>query len=44
MALVRGEVGAVIEAATRLERYVEAQFPDGVRVERGVISAEEVLR
>lgn len=44
VALVSGEVGAVVEAATRLERYVEAQFPDGVRVERGVISAEEVLR
>jgi hypothetical protein len=24
-------------------RYVESQFPQGVRVERGLVSAEEVL-
>ena len=44
VAIVGCEVSVVIDAATKLERYVESQFPDGVRVERGVISAEEVLR
>jgi uncharacterized protein len=42
--LVGSEVGAVVSAAAKLERFVDSQFPDGVRVERGVISADEVLR
>jgi hypothetical protein len=33
----------VDDAAAKLERYVISQFPDGVRVERGLISADEVL-
>ncbi len=42
-ALVGGEPRVLEEAADRLERWVDAQFPDGVRVERGLVSAEEVL-
>ena len=33
----------VDDAGAKLARYVEAQFPQGVRLERGLISAEEVL-
>jgi uncharacterized protein YlxP (DUF503 family) len=43
-ALVGRDQGTLSEAATKLERYVESQFPQGVRLERGVLSAEEVLR
>jgi uncharacterized protein YlxP (DUF503 family) len=42
-ALVGRNQGPLSEAATKLERYVESQFPQGVRLERGVLSAEEVL-
>jgi uncharacterized protein len=42
-ALVGREAGTVAEAAARLERYVESQFPDGVRLERALLSAEELL-
>ena len=42
-ALVGGEAGVLTEAAAGLERYVLSRFPDGVRVERGMASAEEVL-
>ena len=42
-ALVGAEPGRLTEAAAGLERYVLSRFPDGVRVERGVASAEEVL-
>jgi uncharacterized protein len=42
-ALVGRDQGPLSEAATKLERYVESQFPQGVRLERGVLSAEEVL-
>jgi uncharacterized protein YlxP (DUF503 family) len=42
-ALVGRDAGTVAEAATKLERYVESQFPQGVRLERGLISSEEVL-
>jgi uncharacterized protein len=42
-ALVGRHQGPLSEAATKLERYVESQFPQGVRLERGVLSAEEVL-
>ena len=28
---------------TKLGRYVESQFPDEVRVERALVSTEEVL-
>ena len=42
-ALVGRDVHSVDEAAAKLTRYVESRFPDGVRVERGLISAEEIL-
>ena len=42
-ALVGRDQGVLAEAATKLERYVESQFPQGVRLERGILSAEEVL-
>jgi uncharacterized protein YlxP (DUF503 family) len=42
-ALVGAEASRVSEAAARLERYVESCFPQGVRVERGLISADELL-
>jgi uncharacterized protein len=41
-ALVGGRAGTVGEAAAALERYVEARFPDGVRVERSIVSADEL--
>ena len=40
-ALVGRDHGTLAEAATKLERYVESQFPDGVRVERSILSSEE---
>jgi uncharacterized protein YlxP (DUF503 family) len=43
-ALVGPRAGVVEEAGMKLGRYVESQFPQGVRVERGLVSAEEVLR
>ena len=43
-ALVGAQAGVVEEAAVKLGRYVESQFPQGVRVERALVSAEEVLR
>jgi len=42
-ALVGADAGVLSEAATKLERYVESQFPQGVRLERGLLSADEVL-
>ena len=42
-ALVGANAGVLSEAATKLERYVESQFPQGVRLERGLLSADEVL-
>jgi uncharacterized protein YlxP (DUF503 family) len=42
-ALVGADQSVVADAAAKLERYVESQFPQGVRVERGILSAEEVL-
>jgi uncharacterized protein YlxP (DUF503 family) len=43
LALVGRDAGAVSGAAGRVERFVHSRYPDGVRVERGVLSAEEVL-
>ena len=43
VALVGGHHGRLTDAAANLERYVLARFPDGVRVERGMASTEEVL-
>ena len=42
-AVVGREASGTTEAAAGVERFVRSQFPDGVRVERGVVSAEEVL-
>ncbi len=41
--LVGGQAGVLEQAADKLVRYVDAQFPDGVRTERGLVSSEEVL-
>jgi uncharacterized protein YlxP (DUF503 family) len=42
-ALVGRNASVVDDAAAKLERYVISQFPDGVRVERGLVSSDEVL-
>lgn len=42
-ALVGRSAHVVDEAAQKLERYVESQFPQGVRVDRGLVSGEEIL-
>jgi uncharacterized protein len=42
-ALVGRTPSVVDDAAAKLERYVLAQFPDGVAVERGLISSDEVI-
>ena len=42
-ALVGRDVHSLEEAAAKLTRYVESQFPDGVRIERGLMSADEIL-
>jgi uncharacterized protein len=42
-ALVGRDARTVDDAAQKLGRYVESQFPQGTRVERGLLSAEEVL-
>ena len=41
--LVGGQAGPLSEAAARLERYVESCFPQGVRLERGLVSSDELL-
>lgn len=42
-ALVGRDAGVVAEAATKLERYVESQYPEGARCERGMLSSDELL-
>ncbi|HEY1593842.1 MAG TPA: DUF503 domain-containing protein [Thermoleophilaceae bacterium] len=42
-ALVGRDAHSVEDAAAKLTRYVESQFPQGVRVERGLVSADEIL-
>ena len=42
-ALVGRDAGTVTEAGAKLERYVESQFPQGVRMERALLSGEDVL-
>jgi uncharacterized protein YlxP (DUF503 family) len=42
-ALVGRDAGVVEDAGVKLGRYVESQFPEGSRVEHGLVSAEEVL-
>ncbi len=41
-ALTGGTPGAVNALADRVERFLEARNPDGVRVERIVVSVEEL--
>jgi uncharacterized protein len=41
--LVGRTIGDVNVCADRIERWLDGQFPQGVRVERGVISTAEVL-
>jgi uncharacterized protein YlxP (DUF503 family) len=43
-ALVGGELGRLADSAARVERYVHERFPDCARIERGLLSADEVLR
>ncbi len=42
-ALVGRDAHTVEAAALKVERYVHSQFPQGVRVERGLVSSDEVL-
>src|SRR5205823_14344409 len=42
-ALVGRDVHSIDEAAANLTRYVESRFPEGVRVEKGLISGDEIL-
>jgi uncharacterized protein YlxP (DUF503 family) len=42
-ALVGPTASVVDDAGAKLARYVESQFPDGVRIERGLMSGDEVL-
>ncbi len=42
-ALVGRDSGVVATAGEKLERYVLAQFPESVRFERVILSADEVL-
>ncbi len=41
-AVVGGSQGAVEQAADRVERFLDARLPQGVRVERTVAAFEEV--
>jgi uncharacterized protein len=41
--LVGRTIGDVNVCADRIERWLDGQFPEGVRVERGVISIDEAL-
>jgi uncharacterized protein len=42
-ALVGARPGPLREAADSLERYVMGMFPDGVRVERVLVSGDELM-
>jgi uncharacterized protein YlxP (DUF503 family) len=41
-ALVGRNAGSLGEVADGVQRHVESQFPDGVRVERTLVSADEL--
>lgn len=41
--LVGNDSRPLLDAADRLERFVEGRFPDGVSFSRGVLSGEELL-
>jgi hypothetical protein len=42
-AVVGGSQGAVEQAADRVERFLDARLPQGVRVERTVAAFEEIV-
>ena len=42
-ALVGRDARTVQDAGAKLERYVQSQFPQGVRVESALMSGEEIL-
>ncbi len=42
-ALVGRSAGVVTDTAASLERYVHSQFPDGVRVERALVSRDDLI-
>ena len=42
VAVVGGSQGAVEQAADRVERFLDARLPQGVRVERTVAAFEEI--
>jgi uncharacterized protein YlxP (DUF503 family) len=42
-ALVGRTPSVVDDAAAKLTRYVESQFPQGVRVQRGLTSTDDVV-
>ena len=42
-ALVGRSASVVGDAGAKLERFVEARFPEGVRIERALVSGEEIL-
>ena len=42
-ALVGPDAGPLRNAAAGLERYVHSQFPEGVRVDRVLVSGDELL-
>ena len=37
------DAGSLAGTAAAVERFLHARFPDGVRVERGLVSTEEIL-
>jgi uncharacterized protein YlxP (DUF503 family) len=42
-AVTGGSVGAVQDAVDRVQRFLDARVPEGYRIERAVVSFEEVL-
>jgi uncharacterized protein YlxP (DUF503 family) len=42
-AVVGRTAGAAAEAARRIERHVESQFPETSRTERALVSADELI-
>jgi uncharacterized protein len=42
-AVVGREAREVSESAAAIERYVHSHFPEGARLERRILSAEEIL-
>jgi uncharacterized protein YlxP (DUF503 family) len=42
--LVGRKASVLSDEAAGVERFVHAQFPDGARVERRIVSAEEILQ